>query len=76
MTTTGPGSNAYLTTEEAAALVRLSPRTLERMRLTGDGPRFHKVGPGKQSRVLYQREELEAWLTGFAFRSTSEYAQK
>lgn len=76
MSTTSAASNLYLTTEEAAALVRLSPRTLERLRLTGDGPKFHKVGPGKQSRVLYQREELEGWLTNFAFRSTSEYGQK
>ena len=76
MSTTSAASNVYLTTEEAAALVRLSPRTLERLRLTGDGPKFHKVGPGKQSRVLYQREELEVWLTSFAFRSTSEYARK
>ncbi len=76
MTAASPASNVYLTTQEAAVLVRLSPRTLERMRLTGDGPKFHKVGPGKQSRVLYQREELEAWLTGFAFHSTSEYARR
>ena len=33
-----------LTTEEAAKYLRLSPRTLERYRVTGEGPRFLKVG--------------------------------
>lgn len=62
-----------LTTVEAAAFLRLSPRTLERFRVEGTGPRFLKAGAGKRARVLYDPTELEAWITGFTFASTSEY---
>ncbi|MCB1505013.1 MAG: helix-turn-helix domain-containing protein [Hyphomicrobiaceae bacterium] len=65
--------DVFLTTEEAAAFVRLSPRTLERFRVEGSGPPFCKAGPGKRARVLYRKADLEAWLAGFSFRSTSEY---
>ena len=66
---------ALLTTTEAADLLRLSPRTLEDMRVTGSGPRYFKLGPGKRSKVVYRREDLEAWFTQFGFRSTSEYGR-
>ena len=39
----------YLTNNEAAAFLRLSPRTLEKQRVIGGGPRFHKFG----RRVMY-----------------------
>lgn len=64
---------AYLTTPEAAAYLRLSPRTLERFRVEGSGPAFLKAGTGKRSRVLYRQADLQAWLDGFAYTSTSEY---
>jgi hypothetical protein len=35
----------------------LSPRTLERWRWTGQGPRFLKIG----GRVAYRLEDVEAW---------------
>lgn len=63
----------FLTTEEAAAFLRLSPRTLERLRVQGTGPRFLKAGRGKRARVLYDPAELRTWLAGFSFGSTSEY---
>jgi len=63
-----------LTTVEAAAYLRLSPRTLERFRVEGTGPKFLKAGGGKRARVLYDPAELQAWLAGFAFKSTSEYS--
>jgi excisionase family DNA binding protein len=50
----------YLTNTEAAQYLRLSPRTLEKMRGLGDGPRFHKFG----RRVLYARVDLDAWASG------------
>lgn len=34
---------AFLTTAEAAELVRLSPRTLEKHRIHGTGPPFKEV---------------------------------
>jgi excisionase family DNA binding protein len=63
----------FLTTIEVAALLRISRRTLERMRVEGTGPRYLKVGPGKRSRVLYRQQEVEDWLARFNFGSTSEY---
>ena len=65
--------SGLLTTVEAAEYLRLSPRTLEDMRVTGNGPRYFKLGPGKRSKVVYKREDLEMWVVGFAYKSTSEY---
>ena len=62
-----------LTTNEAAQLLRLSGRTLERMRVDGTGPRFNKLGPGLRSRVVYRKTDLIAWLESFGYGSTSEY---
>ena len=57
-----------LTTRQTAALVGLSGRTLERFRVTGQGPRFLKLG----RRVRYAREDIEDWLKGCVRRSTSD----
>jgi len=62
-----------LTTIEAAAYLRLAPKTLERLRVTAGGPPFLKVGPGKRARVLYRQSDLDAWLAKFSYASTSEY---
>jgi len=48
----------YLNTPEAARLVKLSNRTLEKHRYQGTGPMFSKVG----GRVIYAREDLYAWI--------------
>ena len=66
-------SEAYLTTSEAGGLLRLSPRTLERMRVSGNGPAYLKVGPGKRAKVLYKSSDVLSWLTSFSFQSTSQY---
>jgi excisionase family DNA binding protein len=58
----------YLTCEEAATLLRLSPRTLEKLRIIGGGPRFRKFG----RRVLYAVEDLEAWANARSFEMTSD----
>src|SRR3546814_6961326 len=46
-------SARYLTNSEAADYQRLSPRTLEKLRVLGGGPRFRQYG----RRVLYRSEE-------------------
>lgn len=58
----------FLTQSEAARLLRISPRTLERHRVAGTGPRFVKAG----RRVLYRRADLEAWAAANTFSSTAE----
>ena len=61
-------TTTFLTQNEAAELLRLSPRTLERHRVAGTGPKFTKLG----RRVVYRFSELEAWATERTFTSTSE----
>jgi len=64
----------YLTNDEAAAFLRLSPRTLEKQRVIGGGPRFRKFG----RRVMYAIVDLEAWADARSFEMTSdpEYAAR
>jgi excisionase family DNA binding protein len=57
-----------LTQQEAAEYLRLSVRTLERMRLQGNGPRFVKCG----RRVFYLLRDLDAWIAENLRSSTSE----
>ncbi len=47
----------FLSTREAAALLNLSPRTLDRMRTSGNGPAYHKFA----NKVAYARADLLAW---------------
>lgn len=56
----------YLTNDEAAAFLRLSPRTLEKQRVIGGGPRFHKFG----RRVMYALADLKAWADARSFETT------
>ena len=60
--------SALLMQHEAAALLRLSERTLERWRVTGDGPPFAKLG----RRVGYRPADLETWIASRIVASTSE----
>src|ERR1700733_4572526 len=58
----------YVRTHEAARLLALSPRTLEKYRCHGSGPTFRKLG----GRVVYAIDDLEAWADQAACRSTSD----
>lgn len=57
-----------LNTHEAADYVRLGKPTLERFRISGDGPMFCKLGGA----VRYRRADLDEWLQSRLVRSTSE----
>jgi predicted DNA-binding transcriptional regulator AlpA len=57
-----------LTQREAADLLRLSGRTLERLRVTGTGPVYVKAN----RRVLYREADLEEWIAKRVVGSTSE----
>ena len=58
----------YLNTRQAAKLIGLSPSTLNRMRVTGEGPLYAKAG----RRVLYDRADLVAWVNDRKRRFTAE----
>jgi predicted DNA-binding transcriptional regulator AlpA len=59
-----------LTGREAADLLRLSERTLERHRVAGAGPRFIRLGRA----VRYRRRDLLDYIERNARQSTSETA--
>ena len=61
---------AYLNCEEAGAHLNLSPRTLEKLRTIGGGPRFRKLG----RRIVYKIVDLDAWAESRACESTSDPA--
>ena len=61
-------AGSFVDTRQAAELIGMSSRTLEKWRVEGTGPPFLKLG----RRVLYSRADLEAWLLSRRRHSTSE----
>jgi predicted DNA-binding transcriptional regulator AlpA len=57
-----------LKTAGAAEYCGSSASTFEKMRLTGGGPVYSKLG----RRVVYRVEDLDAWLAANRRRSTSD----
>jgi excisionase family DNA binding protein len=51
-------SGRPLTEREASEYLRVAPRTLQRWRQLGRGPRFVRAG----RRVLYRKHDLDDWL--------------
>ena len=50
----------HLNQTQLAVRWNISPRTLERWRWIGDGPRYLKIG----GRVVYRLEDIEAYEAG------------
>lgn len=59
---------AFLDSHTAAVYIGLSPRTLDRWRWAGIGPRYRKHG----GRVLYSVADLLAWSESRACSSTAD----
>jgi Helix-turn-helix domain len=68
MTHTTETQSPYLDQKEAAAFLRLSPRTLEGYRVLGRGPAFRKFG----KKVLYTVSDLTEWAEKQRRTSTSD----
>lgn len=69
MTTTQPTSpRRFLRTPDAALVLGLSARTLEKHRCYGTGPAYHKLG----GRVVYAVDDLQSWADQGVRRSTSD----
>ncbi|WP_082594677.1 helix-turn-helix transcriptional regulator [Sphingomonas sp. Root710] len=62
----------FLSNEQAAKYLNLSPRTLEKLRVVGGGPLYRKLG----RRVIYAFSDLNAWADARACASTTEAAHK
>jgi predicted DNA-binding transcriptional regulator AlpA len=58
---------------DAAAYLGFSASTLAKMRLRGDGPPFAKLG---LRMVVYDTQDLDAWVNERKLRSTSELNAK
>ncbi len=63
-----PFPQRYLRTPEAAKLLGLSERTLEKHRVFGTGPTFLKLG----GRVVYTVDALTSWAAQGTRTSTSD----
>ena len=70
-TLVGAAGRRLLRAPAAAAYVQLSPSTLAKLRLRGDGPVYSKAGARV---VVYDLADLDAWLAARRRRSTSEAA--
>ncbi len=57
-----------MNTAEAAKYVRLGKPTLERVRISGEGPAYVKLGGS----VRYRRCDLDEWLETKLTHSTSQ----
>jgi predicted site-specific integrase-resolvase len=64
-------SVTHLNQVELAARLKISPRTLERWRWTGEGPAFLKIG----GRVIYRLDDVEAYENGRRCESTVQSVQ-
>jgi len=62
------GQSPIMTTKEAGRFLRLSHRTLEDWRISGQGPVFSKWG----RLVRYRVSDLKAFAEGPTFRNTGE----
>ena len=58
----------FLNTDQAAERLRVSPRTLEKFRVVGAGPKFFKIG----RLVFYTADTLENWTQSRIRTSTSD----
>jgi predicted DNA-binding transcriptional regulator AlpA len=76
MSTDNPGDaqsprplERLLSVSEVAVLTGLSASFLNKLRLSGGGPPFAKLG----RRVVYRHAKVVAWVDEQSHRSTSEY---
>jgi excisionase family DNA binding protein len=57
-----------LTVKEAADYLRCGVSTLNKLRVTGGGPRYVKFG----GKVLYDQRDLDKWIEDHKRNSTSD----
>lgn len=63
-------NNMKMRTQMAATYLGVAASTLNKLRCSGGGPRFAKLGPRL---VVYDRADLDAWVANSLYRSTSDY---
>lgn len=65
-------TDTLLTVEDAASHLKISKHTLNRWRVTGEGPPFIKYGPRL---VRYLVTTLDEWAQERMFANTSQYGR-
>jgi hypothetical protein len=60
-------TSSFLSSSEAEQFLALPKNTLAKMRVSGEGPPFHKLG----KRVRYSLVDVEVWLKARRYSSTS-----
>lgn len=63
-------TSSLISSSEAEEFLALPKNTLAKMRVSGDGPAFHKLG----KRVRYRMSDLEVWLNARRYANTSANA--
>ena len=61
-----------LSAKELAEFLGVQINKLAVWRMTGDGPRFLKLGDGSRAAVRYRVRDVEDWLESRVRRSTSD----
>ena len=56
------GDDLVLTAAEASQILRRSPRTLERMRQTGTGPRWFRLKDSPNAAAVYRLGDVKSWV--------------
>jgi len=64
-----PAAQHFMNEKEVANYSGLSVRTIQRLRMTGEGPAYRRLG---RRRVAYLRSDIDAWVHSRVYRSTSE----
>lgn len=63
-------NSPYLVVEQAADYLRVSKNYLDKLRVSGKGPRFVRLGRRK---VLYRKSDLDKWVEERIYASTTQY---
>lgn len=66
-----PQAEQYLTSLEASALLQLREGTLRSYRVKGGFIRYVRLGNGPRGRIRYRLSDIENYLAGKTFTSTS-----
>ncbi|HEX7476321.1 MAG TPA: helix-turn-helix domain-containing protein [Polyangiales bacterium] len=72
--TAAPAADRWVSAAIAAEISGFSESHLARLRMQGAGPRYAKLGTGKQAHVRYRESELHAWMASHLVANTSEVA--
>ena len=65
-------NSPYLSVEQAADYLRVSKNYLDKLRVSGNGPAFVRLGRRK---VLYREFDLDKWVEERIYASTSQYGR-